>query len=413
MRIGLVCPYSFDVHGGVQHHVRSLAASLHALGHQVAVLAPGEQPDADGGRAPAYVTTTGRAIAMPYNGSVARVAFGPLVAARVRRWLADGRFDVLHIHEPATPSVSVLALWAARAPVVATFHTSQERSRTLETSAATLLRAGLAKIEGHIAVSEAARETMARYLEVTPTLVPNGVHLADLVPDRAAPARADDTAPTLLFLGRLDEPRKGLSVLLAALPSIARRHPTVRLVVAGAGNGPAVVRALPEEVRHRVEVRGIVDEAAKARLLAGADVLVAPNTHGESFGIVLVEAMAAGTAVVASDLPAFRRVLDDGSLGRLCTPGDPDGLAREVTRVLADRDGRARLADRAAVAAAAYDWPVLTPRILEVYRSVLRRPRAVAAGLSGPLPALAVGGRMGASIVPGAAASPEHEEERT
>ncbi len=380
MRIGLVCPYSFDVHGGVQNHVRSLAADLDALGHEVSVLAPGEQSDAGDPRAPSYVVTTGRTIAMPYNGSVARVAFGPLVAARVRRWLTEGRFDVLHIHEPATPSVSVLALWAARAPVVATFHTSQQRSRTLETSAATLLRAGLAKIEGHIAVSEAARETMARYLEVTPTVIPNGVRCVDLARGRAQSARAPQHGPTLLFLGRLDEPRKGLSVLLAALPAIARRHPGVRLIMAGAGNGLGVLRALPGELRPRVEVRGIVDEAAKARLLAEADVLVAPNTHGESFGIVVVEAMAAGTAVVASDLPAFRSVLADGSLGRLCTPRDPDRLAREVIRALADPEGRTRLAERASVAAAAYDWSVLTPRIVEVYRSVLTPHRAVAAG---------------------------------
>ncbi len=216
MRVGLVCPYSFDVHGGVQNHVRELAEALIGLGHQVAVLGPGERT----GDLPSYVTTTGRALAMPYNGSVARVSFGPLVAGRVRRWLADGDFDVLHIHEPATPSVSVLALWAATCPVVATFHTSQERSRALETSAATFLRSGLGKIGAHIAVSEQARATMGRYLAVDPVVIPNGVYTRRFgLPRRRTPG------PVQAFVRRLDEPRKGFQLLLEAMPAVVARHP--------------------------------------------------------------------------------------------------------------------------------------------------------------------------------------------
>jgi phosphatidyl-myo-inositol alpha-mannosyltransferase len=148
VRIGLVCPYSLDIPGGVQNHVKDLAEALIGLGHHVSVLAPSE----DEHELPAYVVAAGRAIPVPYNGSVARVSFGPLVAARVRRWLRDGRFDVIHLHEPASPSLSLLALWAAECPVVATFHTSQIRSRAMSASAS-ILRPSLEKITGRIAVS--------------------------------------------------------------------------------------------------------------------------------------------------------------------------------------------------------------------------------------------------------------------
>jgi phosphatidyl-myo-inositol alpha-mannosyltransferase len=371
MRVGIVCPYSFDVHGGVQNHVRDLAEALLGLGHDVAVLAPGERT----GRLPAYVTTTGRSLAMPYNGSVARVAFGPLVAGRVRRWLAEGRFDVLHIHEPATPSVSVLALWAATCPVVATFHTAQERSRALETSAATFLRSGLGKIGGHIAVSEEARATMGRYLAVDPVVIPNGVDTG-----RFALPRGRTDGPVLAFVGRLDEPRKGFQLLLDALPAVVDRHPGVRLVVVGHGGRRRMLRGLPAEVAARVELRGRLPDEEKATVLAEADVVVAPNTHGESFGIVLVEAMAAGAAVVASDLPAFLGVLEGGRLGALFAAGDATELAGTVNDLLDDPARRRRIARRASQAVAGYDWASVAPRVADVYAAVVAEELRTAAG---------------------------------
>jgi phosphatidyl-myo-inositol alpha-mannosyltransferase len=377
LRVGLVCPYSLDVPGGVQSHVLGLADALTAAGHDVAVLAPGEQrttqPD---GPFPSYVTTTGRAVPMPYNGSVARVSFGPLVAGRVRRWLADGELDVLHLHEPATPSISVLALWAANVPVVATFHTAQQRPRALETSAATFLRGGLSKIDAHVAVSPEARSTMRRYLDVEPLLIPNGVDLDRF--SRASSSGPASGPPVVAFVGRVDEPRKGFRLLLEALPRLLRDHPGTRVVVVGGDRSAA--RALPEALAPHVEMLGTVSEAEKARVLGAADVLVAPNTHGESFGIVLVEAMAAGAAVAASDLPAFRRVLGDGRFGRLFGTGDPQDLADVVTRMLARPQERQRLAARGREAAAAYDWTVVAPRVADVYTEVLEEQRPVAVG---------------------------------
>jgi phosphatidyl-myo-inositol alpha-mannosyltransferase len=378
LRVGLVCPYSLDVPGGVQSHVLGLADALTSAGHDVAVLAPGEQRGAEsGGPFPPYVTTTGRAVPMPYNGSVARVSFGPLVAGRVRRWLARGNFDVLHLHEPATPSISVLALWAARVPVVATFHTAQQRPRALETSAATFLRGGLSKIEAHVAVSPEARATLGRYLDVDPVVIPNGVDTARYA--AVAGRRDDGSHPlTIAFVGRVDEPRKGFRLLVEALPELLRRHPGARMVVVG-GDG-AATRGLPRGLAPHVQVLGTVPEDVKARVLGEADVVVAPNTRGESFGIVLVEAMAAGAAVAASDLPAFRRVLAEGRHGALFRTGDAADLGRVVSRLLGRAEERRRLAEHGRVAAAAYDWSVVAPRIAAVYTRVLEEGRHVAAG---------------------------------
>jgi phosphatidylinositol alpha-mannosyltransferase len=266
----------------------------------------------------------------------------------------------------------VLALWAARPPVVATFHTAQERGWALGTSAATVLRPGLRKIAAHVAVSEAAGRTLARYLSVDPVVVPNGIdRRAFAAPDgrspRRIPAPGTERAPALLFVGRLDEPRKGLRVLLDALPAVLRRHPGARLTVVGPGTPPG----LPRELADRVRFVGSVDDRAKAALLRAADVLVAPNTGGESFGIVLAEAMASGTAVVASDLPPFRAVLEQGRCGWLFRTGDPRALAAVVLRLLSEPELRRDVADRALTASAVYDWASVATRVEQVYDGVL------------------------------------------
>src|SRR5690349_719753 len=227
MRVGIVCPYSFDVPGGVQNHVRDLAETLIGLGHEVSVLAPADEDMP----LPPYVVAAGRAVPVPYNGSVARLSFGPLSAARVRRWLAVGEFDLVHIHEPASPSLSLLACWAASGPLVGTFHTASLRSRAYSAFYPVLYPA-LEKLSARIAVSEQARRTVVEHIGGDAVVVPNGVYV-----DRFASAatREEWRAPagTVGFLGRLDEPRKGLPILLAAWPDVLARHPGARLLVAG------------------------------------------------------------------------------------------------------------------------------------------------------------------------------------
>lgn len=364
LRVGIVCPYSFDVPGGVQFHVRDLAESLLARGHEVSVLAPA----ADDTPVPDYLVAAGRAVPVHYNGSVARLTFGPVTAGRVRRWLAAGRFDVLHLHEPVTPSLGMLALWIADGPVVATFHTSIVRSRSLQ-AAYPLVRQSLEKISLRVAVSEDARRTLVEHLGGDAVVIPNGVWV-DTFADAGADPRWTGTpaAPTLAFLGRLDEPRKGLSVLLRALPAVLDAHPGARVLVAGRGEtGQEQARDVLGDRAGAVEFLGGVSEEDKACLLASADVYVAPQTGGESFGIVLVEAMSAGTAVVASDLGAFSRVLDDGEAGVLFRTGDPADLGATLVRVLGDPALRERVQARASQVVRRYDWSAVTDQVLAVY----------------------------------------------
>ena len=365
MRVGLVCPYSLDVPGGVQNHVKDLAEALIGLGHEVSVLAPSENEAA----LPAYVVPTGGAVRVPYNGSVARVSFGPVVASRVRRWLREGDFDVLHLHEPATPSISVLALWAADCPVVATFHTSNIRSRAMSASAS-ILRPSFEKITARIAVSESARSTLVQHLGGEPVVIPNGVYV-----DRYATAQVRDDwrgeGPTLAFVGRLDEPRKGLPLLLQAYPAIAEAHPGVRLLVVGGGDVEAARRRVPRELGDSVVFLGSASDEDKASALRTADLYIAPNTGGESFGIVLIEAMAAGTPVLASDIPAFRRVLGDGAYGTSFRNEDVTDLATHAVALLGDGERRDDLRDAASRVVRRYDWSSVAAQIVRVYETVI------------------------------------------
>ncbi len=366
MRVGLVCPYTWDVPGGVQAHVRDLAAALLALGHEVSVLAPVDDPD-DPALEP-WVVPAGRAVPVPYNGSVARLCFGPLSLARTRRWLRQGHFDVLHLHEPTVPSVSMLAMWTARGALVATFHTSTPRSRALQVFG-TVLQPGMEKLTGRIAVSAAARRVIMEHLGGDAVLVPNGVDVGAF--RGAAPLPGRDPSDTVVFLGRVDEPRKGLAVLLEALPELVRQVPGARLLVAGPGDGEELRSHVPAGLAERVELLGRVAEADKAATYASGAVYCAPNTHGESFGIVLLEAMAAGTPVVASDLEAFRQVLGEGRHGVLFPVRDAAALAAALADLLRDGARREALRASGAEAVQAYDWEVVTGQVVAVYEAAV------------------------------------------
>ncbi|WP_059008457.1 glycosyltransferase family 4 protein [Streptomyces specialis] len=381
MRIGIVCPYSWDVPGGVQFHVRDLAEHLIRRGHDVSVLAPAD----DDTPLPPYVVSAGRAVPVPYNGSVARLNFGFLSAARVRRWVHDGDFQVLHIHEPAAPSLALLTCWAARGPIVGTFHTSNPRSRAM-IAAYPILQPALEKISARIAVSEYARRTLVEHLGGDAVVIPNGVDggvFADAEP------KAEWQGGTIGFVGRIDEPRKGLPVLMRALPRILAARPDTRLLVAGRGDEKEAVAALPREMRDRVEFLGMVSDEDKARLLRSVDLYVAPNTGGESFGIILVEAMSAGAPVLASDLDAFAQVLDGGTAGELFPNEDADALAAAAVRLLGDPARLAELRERGSEHVRRFDWSTVGADILAVYETVTAGAEAVApddrAGLLGRL----------------------------
>ncbi|MER7990665.1 glycosyltransferase family 4 protein [Streptomyces noursei] len=370
MKIGIVCPYSWDVPGGVQFHIRDLAEHLIGLGHEVSVLAAAD----DETPLPAYVVPAGRAVPVPYNGSVARLNFGFLSAARVRRWLQNGAFDVIHIHEPASPSLGLLACWAAQGPIVATFHTSNPRSRAM-IAAYPILQPALEKISARIAVSEYARRTLVEHLGGDAVVIPNGVDVDFFA--RAEP-RPEWQGRTIGFIGRIDEPRKGLPVLMKALPAILAAVPDARLLVAGRGDQDEAVAGLPADLRSRVEFLGMVSDEDKARLLRSVDIYVAPNTGGESFGIILVEALSAGAPVLASDLDAFAQVLDQGEAGELFANEDAEALATAAIRLLNTPDRRTELSERGSKHVRRFDWSTVGADILAVYETVAAGASAVA-----------------------------------
>ncbi|MGC4771296.1 glycosyltransferase family 4 protein [Micromonospora sp. DT44] len=370
MRIGIVCPYSFDVPGGVQNHVVDLAETLITLGHEVSVLAPADE-DAD---LPEYVVSAGRAVPLPYNGSVARIAFGPVSTARVRRWLTNGDFDVLHVHEPLTLSLSLLAVLSARGPVVATFHTAMTRSRVLA-AAQGVLQIVLERITARIAVSALARKVQVEHMDGGAVEVPNGVAVAKFAHAEPLPEWPGECGPgtggTLGFLGRFTEARKGFPVLRDAFVALAATRPGLRLLVAGPGDPDDLYDQFPAELRDRVTFLGLVSEPDKARMLRSVHLYVAPNTGGESFGMILTEALAAGTTVVASDLDAFRRVLDGGRAGRLFPTGDAVGLRDALSELLDDPGARAALTACGDQVVANFDWPMVARRVLEVYAAAI------------------------------------------
>ena len=362
MRVGLVCPYSWDAPGGVRSHVHDLALALMARGHEVSVLAPADDPAA----LPAWVVDGGRPVSVPYNGSVARLNFGLKAARTVRRWVRDGDFDVLHVHEPVAPGLSLLACWSARGPIVATWHSSTTRSRILSAGYA-IAQTAMEKLSGRIAVSEDARRTLVSHVGGDAVLIPNGVRIAPYAVGEPMP---DVHSPSVLFLGRIDEPRKGLQVLIDALPELVAAVPQLRVLVAGPGDIDDRLAGLDPDIAARVTLLGRVSDEDKIRALRSVDLYVAPHVGGESFGIVLIEAMAAQTAVLASDLPAFRRVLQDGASGALFETGDPRALAREAARVLTDDARRASYAEAGWIRVQDFDWDRVVDDVIAVYDSV-------------------------------------------
>jgi phosphatidyl-myo-inositol alpha-mannosyltransferase len=365
MRVGIVCPYSLDVPGGVQSHVVDLARALRRLGHEVDLLAPADEDRP----VPDFVTPAGKAVGIPYNGSVARLSFGPRSYARTRRWIREHDFDVLHLHEPTAPSLAMLALMEADGPIVATFHTSTRRSRAL-TAFQPFLQPFLEKITARIAVSALARRVQVQHLGGDAVEIPNGVDVAFFADAEPLPGYPRQGG-TVGFVGRFTEPRKGMDVLLRALRRLAPEFPDLQLLFLGPGEPDELRRDAGPELADRLVLLGQADDATKARAMRSMDVYCAPNTGGESFGVILTEAMAAGTTVVASDLDAFRRVLDDGKAGMLFTTGDDRSLADALRAMLVDPAHRAALAEAATRRVAAYDWSIVATQVLRVYETAI------------------------------------------
>ena len=362
-RIGIVCPYGWDTPGGVQSHIRDLAEYLIGEGHFVSVLAPAIDEES----LPPYVTSAGRPIAIPYNGAVARVLFGPIAFSRVRHWISQGNFDVLHLHEPAIPSISLLACWAAEGPLVGTFHAAAKRQK-VSFAVIPFLEPVIEKLNARIAVSEAARETLTEHLDTDAIVVPNGIY-ASLYRD----GKIDEcwTGNTIGFIGRFEEPRKGLSVLIDALPAIITQIPDIKIFIAGPGDSADALKEIQPALRSRFTFMGRISEEEKANFLASVGLYIAPNTGGESFGIILAEALAAGASVVASDIPAFDSLLGHGEYGTLFESENSQDLAIKVVALLEDSAARKEIAQRGKNYAQAFDWDVVADKIYDVYQMAM------------------------------------------
>ncbi|HEX6262904.1 MAG TPA: glycosyltransferase family 4 protein [Actinomycetota bacterium] len=364
MRIALACPYAWDAPGGVQVHVAQLAERLRGRGHRVLVVAPSRARIDD-----PHVVSIGGTIPVPVNGSIAPIAPRPAAARRTRHALDDFGPDVVHAHEPFVPSASMFAVRWGGAPVVATFHAYADRSPLLA-AAVPFLRPVWDRLTVRVAVSEAARRFVSRRFRGEIRVVPNGVDV-DLFRD----ARPADLPPgrRVLFVNRLD-PRKGFAVMVRAFELLLGSHPDALLVVAGDGKERAAVSDLPRPARDRVVMLGNVPHDLLPPYHAACEVFAAPAVGRESFGIVLVEAMAAGLPVVASDIPGYREVVRRGDDGLLVPPRDTAALAAALRRVLDDHELAERLRDAGRARSAGYSWETVTRQVETAYEEAVGGP---------------------------------------
>lgn len=368
MKIALVSPYDVAAPGGVSDHIAHLRAEFAALGHDVTVLAPrarkGGLEIGDG------FYGIGRPIAIPSNGSTARLTFDVTLYAAVKALLRRERFDVVHVHEPLVPALPYMVLLNSTATNVATFHAFRSSSAWY-TALKPYMNLLLSRLDGRIAVSAPAMEFISQYFDGEYEIIPNGIDIARFRDPEPLPWAADGR-PRILFVGRFTEPRKGFKYLLRALPLVQQQFPDARLVVVGTGRADKF-----EGVMERYDVRGVdfvghIPFAELPRYYASCDVFCAPSVSRESFGIVLLEAMAASKPVVAGDNPGYASVLTHGREGLLVPPKDPQALALALVRLLADAALRRALGVAGRQSAARYDWSRLAQQVLDVYERASR-----------------------------------------
>ena len=354
LRIGIVSPYSLTVPGGVQQQVLGLARSLRAKGHEVRVLGPCDGPPPD-----AFVTPLGNSLPTAVNGSIAPLAPDASAALRTIRALNDEAFDVVHVHEPLVPGPSLTALLVKMAPVVATFHSAGESAayRTFSRQ----LKWVASRIDIRVAVSKDAVELAQRYIGGDYEILFNGIELGDYSSSSTTPREN-----AIFFIGRHEE-RKGLSILLEA---VSKLPPDVRVWIASDGPQTAELKTRFAS-DSRIEWLGRISDSEKISRMSRASVFCAPSLHGESFGVVLLEAMAAGTPVVASNLDGYRNVATDDETALLVETGNVAGLASALARVLVVPRLAARLTANGREHAQRFSMDALADRYIEMYERAL------------------------------------------
>lgn len=372
MKIALVSPYSMHKPGGVAEHVAHLRDEYRRLGHEVKVLAPrGLKGGLEIGD---DYYGIGRSITIPGNGSKMRLTFDVTLYADVKKIMRQEHFDVVHCHEPLQPVLPYMVLLNSNAVNIATFHAYAEQ-QPFYSAFKPYMSFVLGRIDGRIAVSEPARELVSKYFEGDYRIIPNGIDVASYGPQVEKFPWAGDGIPRILFLGRFEESRKGFKYLLKAFPLVKQQFPHARLIVVGGGR-PEKYEGLIERLGITdIEFKGFVSAEDKARYYASCDVMAVPSTHGESFGYTVVEPMAAGKPVVASDIAGYRSVMTNNVNGVLVEPRDPTALALGLVRVLSDYDLQNRLGAQGYVDAQQYNWASVARQVLDEYALAAERGR--------------------------------------
>lgn len=372
MRIALVTPYDYPYPGGVTEHIASLDRIFRRWGHEVWVLAASTRDEDELDHN--VLKVGGGVVPLPTSGSVARISLSPRIYRRVKAILREKNFDIVHLHEPMMPVLPLVVLRHSRSINVGTFHAFRENGNPGYEYGRHLLQPFFDRLDARIAVSEVARDAVARYFPGTYTIVPNGIDYERFA-NGASPLPAyADRRPTILFLGRLEK-RKGFQYLLEAFARVRMLIPDARLLVAGAyskeDKEPFVLQARRDGI-HGVQFIGYVAEELKPQLFHSCDVCCVPSTGFESFGIVLLEAMAAGRPLVASNIPGYRCVMTDGREGLLVEPGDPDALASALIRLLRDPEMRARMGAQGKETARNFAWEKVAAQVFSLYQALLK-----------------------------------------
>jgi phosphatidyl-myo-inositol alpha-mannosyltransferase len=370
VKIAQVSPYDFGHPGGVSEHINHLRAEFTRLGHEVVLIAP--RATKGGMEAKDGFYGIGRTVAIPGNGSRVRLTFDVTQYAAVKELMRREDFDVVHLHEPLTPVLPYMVLLNSKSANVATFHAFRSNNPWY-TAFKPYMQFVLGRLDRRIAVSAPALEFVSQYFDGPYDVIPNGIDMQRYRNDVQPLAWANDGVPRILFVGRFEEQRKGFKYLLRAMPLVRQQFPNARLVVVGTGKPDKFDDLMARYGVWGVDFIGFATAEELPRYYASCDIFCAPSIARESFGIVLLEAMASGKPVVATSIPGYASVMTNEHEGLLVTPRDPQAIALALVRTLADADLRRRLAANGMVTAEQYAWPHVASRVLESYEKARRQ----------------------------------------
>jgi phosphatidylinositol alpha-mannosyltransferase len=371
LRIAQVSPYDFAHTGGVQRHIATLSRELKARGHAVSILAPctRNEPAVDVGDVD--LRTFGRSVPVPTAGSVARISFSVWQDWRLKSMLENEKFDIVHIHEPLMPMFALTASRFSPSTTIGTFHAFNEGRGRGYMFWQKVLNRGAIRLNGRIAVSEPAKHFANRYFEGNYRVIPNGLDVDRFSEPAARPTVLKEDAMNLLFVGRMNEPRKGLRYALGAYSLLKWEYPNLRLIVAGAGiPDRESYRIMGERALDDVVFVGPVSDDELPGYYQNADIFLAPNTGKESFGFIIIEAMSASTPIVASNIPGFASVMTDGREGLMVLPKDEAALAEAIRKLVKNPGLRTQYGMEGRSTVSQYRWNTVADRVLDYYEEV-------------------------------------------